>query len=234
VKIDVYKMPENELLDLIHEGQKRLGSKSKVSYPADILKHVPFRKEKQEHFGVAYLDGSNQIIEFKVLFIGTLNKTLVHPREIFKHAHLLSAQSMILCHNHPSGNLDPSEEDISMTERLVYAADICGVKILDHVIIGPTDYTSFSTEGIMPDKGVVYNSYGYFLKRKRNESTSGLPYRYIVTIYEISKNMLNFVEEYNFHGKLHENFEEGIKKRISSIGHKPNITLTDLGGLSEI
>ena len=102
-----------------------------------------FTYEKQENFYAIYLDTKSKLISFKLLFKGTLNYSLVHPREIFKEAHALSASAIICVHNHPSGNINPSKQDIDITNNLVQIGAIHGIKILDHVIIGKYNYYSF-------------------------------------------------------------------------------------------
>ena len=104
-------------------------------------------KRKQECFYTIYLDNQNRIIEDKLLFIGTINKSLVHPREIFKEAYLLSASSIICVHNHPSGDITPSNEDIEITKKLKEVGNLLGIKILDHIIIGNNKYYSFIENG---------------------------------------------------------------------------------------
>lgn len=103
--------------------------------------------QKQEHFYCVYLDNNNQIINKKLLFIGTLNQSLVHPREVFKEAYSLSASSIICVHNHPSGNIVPSENDLHLTQKLVEIGQFLGIRILDHMIIGGNSYYSFLENG---------------------------------------------------------------------------------------
>ena len=105
--------------------------------------HDRLEKKKQEHFYCIYLDHRKRIIKEKLLFIGTLNQTLVHPREVFKEACLLSASSIICVHNHPSGQVLPSREDYELTKRLVTIGHVMGIPINDHVIIGKSQYYSF-------------------------------------------------------------------------------------------
>lgn len=97
----------------------------------------------QEHFICLYLDQSKKLIEKKLLFKGTLNKSLIHPREIFKWAYLSSAAYIICVHNHPSGNVIPSNEDINVTNMLVKIGRLQGIPVIDHVIIGNNNYYSF-------------------------------------------------------------------------------------------
>ena len=101
------------------------------------------RNYKKEVLKVVLLDTKNVPISIKEVSVGTLNSSLIHPREVFKDAIKESANSIILVHNHPSGNCNPSNEDIEMTKLLVQAGEHLGVKVLDHVIIGKRKYYSF-------------------------------------------------------------------------------------------
>lgn len=102
----------------------------------------------QEHFYCVYLDTKNHIIKDKLLFIGTINQSLVHPREVFKEAYLLSATSIICLHNHPSGNVNPSNNDIIITKQLKEVGKLLGINVLDHLIIGKDTYYSFNDNGL--------------------------------------------------------------------------------------
>jgi len=102
---------------------------------------------KQEYFYCVYLDNSKRIVHEKLLFIGTINYSVVHPREIFKEAYSYSASAIICVHNHPSNNLVPSIEDINITKTLVNVGNILGVKVIDHLIIGSNNYYSFLENG---------------------------------------------------------------------------------------
>lgn len=97
----------------------------------------------QEHFYAVYLDANKNIISDKLLFIGTINYSMVHPRDIFKEAYNLNASSIILVHNHPTGNVLPSKNDIDTTNNLIKVGELLGIKILDHIIIGKKTYYSF-------------------------------------------------------------------------------------------
>ena len=112
-------------------------SKKVFDYMKDELKG-----KKQEYFYALYLDTKKNLIEKKLLFIGTINKSIVHPREIFKYAYLLSASAIICVHNHPSGDTTPSKEDIILTNNLIEIGKIQGINVIDHIIIG-NDYYSF-------------------------------------------------------------------------------------------
>lgn len=103
--------------------------------------------KKQEYFYAVYLDSNKIIIKDKLLFVGTLNNSLVHPREIFKEACLCSASSIICVHNHPSGNVLPSKEDLTLTSNLKKLGLLMGIPIIDHIIIGKNNYYSFFENG---------------------------------------------------------------------------------------
>ena len=102
-----------------------------------------FKGENQECFYVVYLDSKNKYIDKKLVFKGILNKSLIHPRDIFKEAYLLSACNFICIHNHPSGDATPSMEDINVTKMLSEIGKLHGIRLLDHIIIGNNNYYSF-------------------------------------------------------------------------------------------
>ena len=106
-----------------------------------------FAREKQECFYAIYLDASKKIIKIKLLFKGTLDHSLVHPRELFKEAYLVSASAIICVHNHPSGNVTPSKEDKILTNNLITIGNMHGIPIIDHIIIGRSNYYSFYENG---------------------------------------------------------------------------------------
>lgn len=108
-----------------------------------------FLDKKQEYFYCVYLDTNKVVINEKLLFIGTLDYSVVHPREVFKEAVNVSASSIICIHNHPSGNVMPSRNDISITQKLVEVGEMLGIKVVDHVIIGSEKYYSFFENGDM-------------------------------------------------------------------------------------
>lgn len=106
-----------------------------------------FKNQTQEQFHCIYLDSSKKVLETKLLFIGTINKSNVYPREIFKEAYLLGATSIICIHNHPSNNINPSKEDKLITDSLKEVGYLMDVKLLDHLIIGKDKYYSFLENG---------------------------------------------------------------------------------------
>lgn len=103
----------------------------------------------QEHFVVLFLNVKNEIIHKETIFIGSLNSSIVHPREIYREAVKRSAASIICAHNHPSGNPSPSPEDINVTKRLLEAGSLMGIELLDHVIIGDHQFISLKEKGYM-------------------------------------------------------------------------------------
>lgn len=123
----------------------------RISSPNDItdLLMEEMRYLKREYFKIAILDTKNQIITIENISIGNLNSSIVHPREVFNRAIKRSANSIILVHNHPSGDPTPSSEDINITNRLIEAGGILGIKVLDHIIIGDNKYISFKERNII-------------------------------------------------------------------------------------
>lgn len=107
------------------------------------------RHLKKECFKVIYLDTKNKIIADENISIGSLNASIVHPREVFKNAVKRSANSIIAMHNHPSGDPTPSKEDIDITKRISRAGELLGITLLDHIIIGDHQYISFKEEKLL-------------------------------------------------------------------------------------
>lgn len=103
--------------------------------------------KKQEYFYCVYLDNNKKIIKDKLLFIGTINYSVVHPREVFKEAYMLSASSIICVHNHPTGNVLPSKQDLDITKNLISVGNLLGIKVVDHIIVGRDNYYSFLENG---------------------------------------------------------------------------------------
>ncbi len=116
------------------------------------------QKNKKEIFKVLFLDAKNRIINTEDLFEGTLNSSIVYPREIMKKAINYNAVSLIFVHNHPSGNPEPSQSDKDITKNLVNAGKVMQIKILDHIIIGDNKYFSFADEGLIEEYNLDYLS----------------------------------------------------------------------------
>ena len=122
--------------------------KTNYNNPDDIYleNRYLFKDKKQEYFYCLYLDSKNNLIERKLLFMGTINRSIVHPREIFKEAYLTSASKIICMHNHPSGDITPSFEDVRLTKSLIEIGKLQGIMITDHLIMGDDNYYSFYQE----------------------------------------------------------------------------------------
>ena len=115
---------------------KRDESLPKISSVEDVLAQVVYMRDKtREHLMALFLNARNELLSKKPMFIGTLNANLVHPREVFQEALKQNACSVILAHNHPSGDNEPSEDDLEITKRIIAAGKIMGIEVLDHVII---------------------------------------------------------------------------------------------------
>lgn len=125
--------------------EKEIYNNSKVIYESN--KHL-FLNKQQEFFYCVYLNTKNEVIERKLLYMGTLNKSYVHPREIFKEAYLLSASSVICMHNHPSGDPTPSTDDIILTNSLIEIGKLQQIPVIDHIIFGNEKYYSFYEESM--------------------------------------------------------------------------------------
>ncbi len=123
----------------------------KITCSLDVVNYYKdlFSDKKQELFYCLYLNNKNYVIERKLLFMGTINRSIVHPREIFKNAYLSSASGIICIHNHPSGDINPSLEDKKLTKALVDIGNIQNIPILDHIIIGKDNYFSFMENDLL-------------------------------------------------------------------------------------
>lgn len=130
---------------------KPYNQKYVITSPNDLANYfIPkFRGLMKEEFYVIILNSSNQIIRETLISSGLLNASLVHPREVFRLAITENAASIILIHNHPTGNINPSKEDISITNQLVESGKLIDIKVLDHLIIAGEDYYSFAKNGLI-------------------------------------------------------------------------------------
>lgn len=123
----------------------------KVTMPSQILPYLDtIKNAEQEHFVAISLDGAGHVIASRVITIGLLNHSLVHPRETFRGAILDNAASIIIAHNHPSGSLDPSPQDIAITNQIKEAGQIIGIQVIDHIIV--TKYDNFYS---MKEHGMI-------------------------------------------------------------------------------
>ena len=120
----------------------------KISTPADVLPLMQhFADRKQEHFVCVSINGANEVIKSRVVSLGLVNKTQVHPREVFADPITDRASAIIVAHNHPSGGLTPSREDIDITKQLKAAGETLGIRLLDHIIFNHKGYYSFLEHG---------------------------------------------------------------------------------------
>ena len=116
----------------------------RIETPADLVPYIRhYVDRKQEHFLCASINGANEIINIRVVSIGLVDRSHVHPREVFADPLIDRASAVILAHNHPAGALNPSEQDIETTQRLRQAGEIMGITVLDHIIFNGTEYFSF-------------------------------------------------------------------------------------------
>ncbi|PIP17848.1 MAG: hypothetical protein COX43_02040 [Parcubacteria group bacterium CG23_combo_of_CG06-09_8_20_14_all_35_9] len=116
----------------------------------DVIAQAVYMRDKtREHLMALFLNARNEMIYKKPMFVGTLNANLVHPREIFQEALKQNAASVILVHNHPSGDPEPSEDDLEITKRIIEAGKIMGIEVLDHIIITKTKVFSFKENKLL-------------------------------------------------------------------------------------
>lgn len=122
-----------------------------IENPKDVVNYIQkeIKDKAKEHFMLILLDSRNKTIGFSKISIGTLNASLVHPREVFKEAITRNSASVILVHNHPSGDPEPSDDDLKMTKRLKESGNILGIEVIDHIIIGKNSYYSFKEKKLI-------------------------------------------------------------------------------------
>jgi len=141
-----------EIVACFELGRRFLQNKKSalLMSPQDVWQELKdIRSHKKEHFVVFFLDARNQEIRREIVSVGTLNANLVHPREVFEPAIAHSAAQIIVAHNHPSGNTEPSEEDRVITTRLADAGRILGIEIVDHIVVSRDGFTSFKSCGYL-------------------------------------------------------------------------------------
>jgi len=132
------------------EGYAEAGDKPVVKTPEDVnsLVRGRLRGKKKEYFLALLLDTRNQLIKVAEISIGSLDTSIVHPREVFKEAISASAASVVFVHNHPSGDPEASEDDIRLSKRLAEAGELVGIEVLDHIIIADKKFLSLKREGL--------------------------------------------------------------------------------------
>ena len=130
--------------------RQNLHTGKQISKPSDLIPFVNhYAMQEQEHFICVTLNGAHEIIKIRTVSVGTINKTMVHPREVFTGAIKDMASAVILCHNHPSGNCIPSSDDIETTHRRVEAGQGLGIHVLDHLILTTRGFFSIKEEGLL-------------------------------------------------------------------------------------
>ena len=139
-----------ETLEVREEVAAYLQADRRYNSPEQVAQIFNFlNNEAKEHFFTVHLDGKNRILCLDLVSVGSLNQSIVHPREVFKTSLSTSAAALLLVHNHPTGDPTPSAEDIAITRRLKEAGEIIGIKVLDHVIVGTEGYLSFVERGLL-------------------------------------------------------------------------------------
>jgi DNA repair protein RadC len=134
-----------------HDLEKQGAHPDPIKDPESLVKAVraSIQEKTKEHFKLVLLNTRNKIIDISTISIGTLNASLVHPREVFRDAIVHSASSIILVHNHPSDDPEPSDDDVTLTRRLVDAGRLMGIEVLDHIIVTRKGHTSFKERGLL-------------------------------------------------------------------------------------
>ncbi|MFH0803626.1 MAG: DNA repair protein RadC [Candidatus Tagabacteria bacterium] len=132
-------------------AKEKISKKIPLTSPEAVADYLRKKlgREKKEHFLILSLDSRSNLIRENIVSVGTLNANLVHPREVFKEAVDNRAASIIIAHNHPSGDPEPSEDDLTITKRLTEAGKIMGIDVLDHIIITKTKVFSFKEKGLI-------------------------------------------------------------------------------------
>ncbi|HAT73642.1 MAG: replication and repair protein RadC protein [Candidatus Moranbacteria bacterium GW2011_GWF2_36_839] len=146
------KVKAMEIMACLELGKRILKDKKAnlILSPKDVWESCKdIRDHKKEHFVIFYLDTRNQEIQREIISVGILNANLIHPREVFEPAIRVSAAQIIVAHNHPSANPEPSDDDVTITKRLVEAGKILGIEIIDHIIIAKNSYVSLKNKGYM-------------------------------------------------------------------------------------
>lgn len=128
----------------------RTDSDEAIVRAADIYKlSFNIARKKQEHFMLITLNGASCVIKKRIIFVGTINQSVIHPREIFHHAIKDRAASIIIVHNHPSGDTTPSKEDVNTTTKIKRIGELVGINLLEHLVVSPTGYFSFYKSGLI-------------------------------------------------------------------------------------
>jgi DNA repair protein RadC len=139
-----------EMLTVQEDITNYLKTNQRYTAPQQVYETFSFLMKETKKMSITlHLDGKNRIICMDLVSIGSLNQSIVHPREVFKTALLSNATAIILVHQHPTGDPSPSSEELSITKRLKEAGEIMGIKALDHIIVGEGEYLSFVERGLL-------------------------------------------------------------------------------------
>jgi DNA repair protein RadC len=132
-------------------GASPEGKKPLIKTPEEVVKLIKGKLagKKEEHFLALFLNTRGHVIKTVEISVGSLDASIVHPREVFREAMAASAASLVLAHNHPSGEPEPSAEDIQLTKRLTEVGELVGIEVLDHVIVGDNSFISLKRKGLL-------------------------------------------------------------------------------------
>lgn len=141
-----------EIIACFELGRRLLQNKKSllILSPQDVWEELKdIRDNKKEHFVIFFLDARNQEMKREIISVGSLNANLVHPREVFEPAVRYLAAQVVVAHNHPAGDAEPSDHDIAITKRLKDAGEVLGIELVDHIIVTKTSYTSFKEKQLL-------------------------------------------------------------------------------------
>ncbi len=148
----VGKVKAGKLLAAIELGRRSLSEKSHyhIITPKEVINEVKeITTKSQEYLLALYLNARHELLQKQVISVGALNQAIIEPRDVFSYALILPSPFIILVHNHPSGNIHPSEDDKHFTKKIVEAGELLGISILDHVIVSSKDYYSFKESKLL-------------------------------------------------------------------------------------
>jgi DNA repair protein RadC len=145
------KAKASALCAAVELGRRRIREpRPLIKGPEDVFKCVAYLGDRpQEHFVVVTLNGAHELVSVRTVSVGTINRTIVHPREIYAKAVSDRACSIVVAHNHPSGRLEPSREDVDVTNRLIQAGEILGISLLDHIVFSREEFLSLKERGFI-------------------------------------------------------------------------------------
>jgi DNA repair protein RadC len=150
MEVNYDELDREELLLLLKEVSGGGKKRDRIRYPQDVLPYVrKYRNKEQEYFVSLILDGERKVIKVHEVSKGLVNRTMVHPREVFREAIRENAVAVLLVHNHPSGNLEYSKEDSDVKGRLKEAGQLIGIEVIDFMIVTDGGYYSFLEKGVL-------------------------------------------------------------------------------------